>query len=342
MPNPALLRPSDDPATAVEQLRAWLDARDPELLVIETSGSSGVPKRVLLTREAVVTSARASAARVGTGRWALLLPSGYIAGVQVIVRSLVAGHDPVLGALADEHGPADCVSLVGTQLHRALADPDQLAALARLRVVLVGGGPVDTADRAAAAAAGVRVVATYGASETAGGCVYDGLPLDGVAVALDASGRIRLGGPTIFAGYDQDPALTAETLVDGWYLTSDAGTLDADGHLVVLGRIDDVAVSGGVKVPLAAVAARLREHPAIGLVDLVAVPDVEWGQRVVAVVEAAADAAPELGDLRDFVGGVHPRSWAPQELVVLSRLPLLANGKIDRQELRRVVAARHG
>lgn len=327
------LRPSTDPATAVAQLRAWLADDEPALLVIETSGSTGNPKRVLLTRDAVVSSARASAARVGTGRWALLLPSNYVAGVQVVVRSLLAGHAPVIGALADEHGPADCVSLVATQLHRMLAEPDELAALARMRVVLLGGGPVHAADRAAAEAAGVRVVATYGASETAGGCVYDGEPLDGVAVALGADGRIRLGGPTIFSGYEGDPDLSAESLVDGWFLTADGGTLDADGRLKVLGRIDDVALSGGVKVPLPAVAARLRELPGVGAVEVLARPDREWGQAVVAFVEPGAGPAPTLAQVRDFVARALPRSWAPRELRVRP-LPLLANGKVDRQALR--------
>lgn len=334
----SFLRPSDDPATAVEQLRGWLAASAPEQLLIETSGSTGAPKRVLLSRDAVLASARASAARVGTGRWALVLPSSYVAGVQVIVRSLLAGHDPVLGALADEAGPADCVSLVGTQLHRMVNDPEELAALAGMRVVLLGGGPVNAGDRTRAEAAGVPVTATYGASETAGGCVYDGLPLDGVAVALAADGRIRLGGPTVFAGYEGDPALTAEVLVDGWYLTADAGRLDADGRVQVLGRIDDVALSGGVNVPLPAVAARLREHPAVGLVEVLAVPDAEWGQRVVAVVQFdAAEQPPGLDELRDLVTRDHPRSWAPRELLEVASMPLLANGKVDRVAVRALV-----
>ena len=93
------------------------------------------------------------------------------------------------------------------------------------------------------------MVATYGSAETAGGCVYDGMPLDGVAVAIGTEGRIRIAGPTLFDGYDGDPELTAEALVDGWFLTSDAGRLDEDGRLTVLGRVDDMVVSGGVNVP---------------------------------------------------------------------------------------------
>lgn len=335
----SFLRPSDDPTVAVGQLGEWLAADDPAPLVIETSGSTGRPKRVVLLRSAVLASVDASARRLGeTGRWLLALPSSYVAGVQVVVRSLVAGHGPtvvegldVAAALGGDDAPA-FLSLVPTQLHRLLVDPVQVAALARCHTVLVGGGGLDRDLRDAAEARGVRVVTTYGSSETAGGCVYDGLPLDGVAVAVGADGRVRLGGPTIFSHYDGDPALTAEVLVDGWFLTSDAGRLDEDGRLQVLGRIDDVVVSGGVKVPLPAVAERLRQHPLVEAAEVLGVPDPEWGQRVVAVL--VGPAAPSDAELRDWVGAVHPRSWAPRELVRVDVLPLLATGKVDRQALR--------
>lgn len=337
------LRPSDDPAVAVDQLQAWLEADEPARLLIETSGSTGRPKRVVLTRDAVLASVHASARRLGTppGRWALVLPSSYVAGVQVMVRSLVAGRRPVLGAWVDEAGPATYTSLVPTQLHRMLTRPDDVTALAAMEAVLLGGGPIDPAMRDRAEAAGIRVVATYGASETAGGCVYDGLPLDGVALGIAADGRIRLGGPTIFSGYDQDPALTAETLVDGWYVTSDAGRLDEDGRLVVLGRLDDVVVSGGVNVPLPAVAARLRAHAAVAQAEAVGVPDETWGQAVVAVVVATPGATtPGLDELRDWVAAAHPRAWAPRRVISVAELPLLTNGKVDRQSL--VAAATRG
>ena len=337
-----LLSPSASPGTAVDQLETWLGAETAPPLVIETSGSTGSPKRVVLPRPAVLASVHASAARLEvTGRWLLALPSSYVAGVQVICRSLVAGHPPVLvhgldlAAALDRAGDDEPVltSLVPTQLHRLLDRPEQSRALARLHTVLVGGGPVDPLLRRRAADAGVRVVATYGASETAGGCVYDGVPLDGVAVALDARGRVRIGGPTVFAGYEGDPALTAETLVDGWYLTSDAGRLDDDGRLHVIGRLDDVVVSGGVNVPLPAVAARLREHPGVAGAEVLGVDDPEWGTRVVAfVVGTAAEA-----ELRDWVAGAHPRSWAPRDVLHLEALPLLPTGKVDRASLRELV-----
>lgn len=327
------------PEEVVSLLRAWLAAaEEPEPLVVETSGSTGGPKRVVLSRRAVVASARATAARLGVeGRWVLALPPSYVAGLQVVVRSLLAGHDPVvLGDrdLADVvpvagDGVPLLVSLVPTQLHRMLADPRESAALAGCHRVLLGGGPIDPDLRARAEAAGVRLVATYGASETAGGCVYDGVPLDGVALAIGTDGRIRIGGPTLFDGYEGDPDLTARTLVDGWYLTGDNGRIDADGRLEVLGRIDDVVVSGGVNVPTAAVARSLREHPAVEQVEVAGVPDEEWGHRVVAFVVGHLD----LAEARDWVSGPHPRSWAPRDVVVLDAFPLLDNGKVDRQAL---------
>jgi len=320
-------------AATIERLRAWLDADDPEPWVIETSGSTGVPKRVSLSRAAVLSSVEASARRLGaSGRWLLALPVSYVAGLQVVCRSLVAGHQPVLledhASFADAARDADFVSLVPTQLHRLLdTDAD---ALRSFHTVLLGGGPVDPALRERATAERVHVVATYGAAETAGGCVYDGYALDGVALALDRDGRIRIAGPTLFDEYDGDPDETARVLVDGWFLTSDAGRLDDDGRLHVLGRVDDVVVSGGVNVPAPAVATRLREHPAVEAVEVLGVPDEEWGNRLVAFVVGTAS----LTELRDWVGEAHPRSWAPQELVDLDAIPLLPNGKPDRLALK--------
>jgi O-succinylbenzoic acid--CoA ligase len=282
----------------------------------------------------MLASAEASASRVGaTGRWLLALPASYVAGLNVIVRSLLAGHRPVLlgdsfaGSVA-ELGPGGLTSLVPTQLHRLLeTDAD---ALARLHTVLLGGGPIDPALRVRAEAAGVRVVATYGSAETCGGCVYDGLPLDGVGLALGADGRVRLSGPVLFDGYLDDPGLTREVLVDGWFLTSDAGRIDEDGRLQVLGRLDDMVVTGGVNVPAPAVAARLRAHDAVEEVEVLGVPDEEWGSRLVAFVVGTAS----LAELRDWVAAERPRSWAPRQLVRLDRIPLLANGKPDRVRLR--------
>lgn len=348
------LRLTGDAYADIEALRRWLDADDEQRLLIETSGSTGTPKRALLSRDAVLASAEASAFRLrGSGAWVLALPSSYVAGANVIVRSLFAGYEPTV---LDEHGLAWAVteaelrggrgsafvSLVPTQLARALDNGADRQALASAHTVLLGGGPIDPALRTRAEEAGVHVVATYGSSETSGGCVYDGYPLDGVELALTEEGRIRVRGPVLFDGYLDDPGLTAETLVDGWYVTSDLGSIDADGRLTVLGRVDDMVISGGVKVPTPAVARRLVEHPAVVAAEVVGVPDDEWGQAVVAVVATpglASTPALRLHEVRTWVSAVHPRTWAPRRLVVLEELPLLPNGKVDRQAIRALAEA---
>ncbi len=315
-------------------LRDWLAGPQGRPLVVSTSGSTGQPKQVVLTREAVLASVEATAERLGeTGRWVLAVPPTYIAGIQVIVRSLVAGHDPVLGADAWPTGEGNAApwfcSLVPTQLGRMLADPASATALARAHTILLGGGPIDPSLRVRAAEAGVNVVATYGSAETAGGCVYNGRPLSGVRLDIAPDGRIRIGGPTLFEGYLDDPALTSEALHDGWFHTSDLGQLQ-DGQLQVLGRTDDVVVTGGLNVPGPAVALRLREHGAVNDAEVVGVPDDEWGNRLVAIIEGELD----LPAARDWVAQAHPRSWAPRQVVTVDALPRLDNGKPDRVALR--------
>ena len=331
---------SGNAAEILALLRDFDDAENPDPLVVETSGSTGEPKRVALSRKALRASAEATAARLGgPGQWLLNLPPSYVAGLQVLFRSVRAGAEPVVqnGSFADAAaamtGERRYVSLVPTQLHRMLDDPDDVDALRTFTTVLVGGANVPQSLRDQAAAAGVSVVATYGMSETCGGCVYDGMPLDGVAVALSAEGRIRLAGPVLFDGYEGRPDLTAEVLRDGWFVTSDVGRLDEDGRLQVLGRVDDVLLSGGVNVPAPAVAARLREHADVIEAEVVGVPDDEWGQRVVAFVVGSID----LDTARDWVCAVKPRSGAPRELRRVDAIPLLHNGKVDRRALQQAV-----
>jgi o-succinylbenzoate---CoA ligase len=258
----------------------------------------------------------------------LNLPPTYVAGVQVLYRSVVAGTRPALelAALTGEHA---YTSLVPTQLFRALEDESGISELARFDAVLVGGGPLAPATRAEAEGHGIRVVQTYGMSETCGGCVYDGVPLDGVEVRISGAGQVLLRGPMLFDGYEGEPQRTSAALRDGWFHTSDLGRIAADGRLEVHGRGDDVIMSGGVKVPASAVATMLEQHPDVFAAQVLGVPDDEWGERVVAAIHGEAS----LTELRDLVT---PRTWAPQQVVVVE-FPYLESGKPDRQEIRRRV-----
>jgi o-succinylbenzoate---CoA ligase len=320
------------PAEVLALLRAWDRADDPDPLLVETSGSTGRPKRVVLSRSAMRASADATHARLGgPGQWLLGLPPTYVAGLQVLFRSVRAGTQPVEEASAMT-GERRYLAVVPTQLTRMLASsPDDVRGF---DAVLVGGARLDPRLRARAEDEGVHVVATYGMSETCGGCVYDGVPLDGVRVAVGDEGRVRIGGAVLFEGYDGAPDLTAAAKVDGWFVTQDLGRTGDDGRLEVLGRVDDVVVSGGVNVPAPAVAVRLREHPRVREAEVVGVPDEEWGQQVVAVVAGEVG----LAELRDWVGERHPRAWAPRRVVPVEALPLLANGKVDRLAVERLAA----
>ncbi|HET8560148.1 MAG TPA: AMP-binding protein [Marmoricola sp.] len=321
-------------------LREWDQADAPEPLVIETSGSTGHPKRVVLSRDAMRASAAATHERLGgPGQWVLNLPPTYVAGLQVLYRCVVAGVEPVvldqtLALTREQVTGRSYVSLVPTQLVRILHDddgPDSAADLATFDAVLIGGGPLDPHVRTEAEQQGIRIVQTYGMSETCGGCVYDGLPLAGAEVRIEA-GLVLLRGPMLFDGYEGDPARTASALRDGWFVTHDHGRWE-DDHLRIDGRADDVIISGGVKVPAPAVAAAVARLRSVVAVEVVGVPDAEWGERVVAVV-AARDPI-SLAAVRDEV---EPRSWAPRQLVVVESLPLLANGKVDRLAVQELAA----
>jgi len=328
-------------------------------LAVTTSGSTGSPRTVLLSRAALVASASATDARLGgPAQWLLALPVHHVAGLQVLVRSLLAGTAPVLldqsarftgetfaAATARLDGPRRFTSLVPTQLHRVLASPAGTRALATYDAVLVGGAATDPSLLRAAREAGARIVRTYGMTETSGGCVYDGVPLDGVRVDLDPDGRIHLAGPMLASGYLGEPELTARTFVerDGvrWLRTDDAGTLDGpdDGVLRVLGRLDDMISTGGVKVAPAAVEAALTGIEQIAQACVVGVPDPEWGAAVVAVVVLApGHAAAPLESVRAHVAHTLGAPAAPRRMLVVDELPERGPGKTDRRAVQRLAA----
>lgn len=416
-------QPADPHAmlSAFEQLLGGYAAgagAEPIALVVGTSGSTGTPKRTALTARALAASAAATERFFGSNsdaasQWLLALPAHYIAGAQVLARSVLAGTAPVIARSVTEpvHFSPEVflqavehmssarrfISLVPTQLHKLLesadADPHLGAeiheALGSFTGILLGGAPASADLLTAATALGLNTVTTYGSAETAGGCVYSGSVLPGVRVELVPEegmpavpdtdgkpaqvGRIWISGAHLASGYIGDAARTAEhffTAADGtrWYRTDDYGLLspandpDSTTHgseprLQVLGRSDDVLISGGVKISARAVATVLEEHPAVREACVVGLPDARWGTAIAAAVtlvpsaDAAAalvpsaDAAttptenrPALNEelcalLRARCAEKLGAPAAPKQLSILPDFPLTSTGKPDRAEI---------
>lgn len=383
-------------------------AAEPIALVVGTSGSTGTPKRTALTARALAASAAATEQFFGSNsdaasQWLLALPAHYIAGAQVLARSVLAGTAPVIArsviepvhfspevflqAVERMSSARRFISLVPTQLHKLLesADADSHLgadiheALGSFTGILLGGAPASADLLAAATALGLNTVTTYGSAETAGGCVYSGSVLPGVRVELVPEegmpavpdtdgkpaqvGRIWISGAHLASGYIGDAARTAEhffTAADGtrWYRTDDYGLLSSaaapnsnkscsEQRLQVLGRSDDVLISGGVKISARAVATVLEEHPAVREACVVGLPDARWGTAIAAAVtlvpSAGATAAPTenrpaLNEelcalLRARCAEKLGAPAAPKQLSILPDFPLTSTGKPDRAEI---------
>ena len=337
-------------------------------VILATSGSTGAPKGVELSADALLHSARASLARIGARpgeRWLCCLPATHIAGIQVLVRSLVSGTDPVLAQRADAHTAvaSGCahVSLVPAQLRRLLdidipTNADIPGPLTGFKTVLLGGAAAPTSLLDAAKAARVPVITTYGMTETCGGCVYDGFPLDGVQVTIGGDDRIWIGGPVLFSGYlpggprgsggkgfpPGAGGVWGGSSPPGqqWFRTGDLGRMES-GRLVVRGRADDVINTGGHKVVPGEVAAVLQTCPGVRDVAVLGQPDPEWGERVVAVVAPADRAEPPTPELiRLHVQERLPRYAAPSRVVMVDAVPMLPSGKHDLARLRRELLRR--
>ena len=331
--------------------------------VVATSGTVDAPKVVELGADAVRWSALATSAALEAGpgdRWLCCLPVHGVAGLAVVARAWHTGlpvevqerFDPV--AVGRAAGRATLVSLVPAMLRRLLAAGDEPA---RFRRVLLGGGPIPAALAAEATRRGVQLVRTYGLTETFGGMVHDGHPLEGAEVQVSGlwttnspdppaglpsraggpatgEGEISIRGPMLFRRYRGDPDRTAAVLRDGWLSTGDLGRLAPDGRLTVLGRADDLVISGGVNVHPDEVEAVLATHPAVAEAAVAGRPDPEWGQRVTAFVVARDPASPPtLAELRDHARERLAAAKAPRELVLLPALPRGPSGKLLRRLL---------
>jgi len=318
-------------------------------LVVESSGSTGRPKRVALSADAVLASAAASdTALGGPGQWLLALPTTYIAGINVLVRSLTADTVPV--SIADGHFDAESfvaaagamdhpqryTSLVPAQLATLIEADAALAALRRFDRILVGGQATPVALIARAIELGLNVTRTYGSSETSGGCVYDGVPI-GATEARVVDGQIELSGAVLAEGYLADPERTdaAFHVENGrrWYRTGDAGTI-SDGVVHVIGRLDDVIISGGLKVSLGALERLVREVDGLGDAVVVSEASERWGE--VPVLVATVDVV--LDELKPLIVERLGRAAVPARVVVVDRMPQLASGKPDRLAIRASLA----
>jgi O-succinylbenzoic acid--CoA ligase len=298
-----------------------------DALVMATSGSTGVPKGVVLTHDAVAASAAATSERLGVGagdRWLACLPLAHVGGLSVVTRALVTATpltvlprfdvDLVVQAAAEG---ATLTSLVATALLRI--DPSIFR-----RIVLGGSRPPQ--DRPP------NTVTTYGLTETGSGVVYDGTPLDGVELHIADDREILIRGPMMLRCYRDG---TTPIDGEGWLHTGDIGELLPDGRLHVEGRAGDLIITGGENVWPEAVEAALLDHPLVADVGVAGVDDAEWGQRVVAWVVPAGPTAPTLAQLREHVAVALPAFMAPREIVLVDELPRTALGKLRRGVLRR-------
>ncbi|MBB5154659.1 o-succinylbenzoate--CoA ligase [Saccharopolyspora phatthalungensis] len=326
---------------------------DPTALVIATSGSTGTPKGVLLPGSALRASAEATHRHLGgPGHWLLAMPAHHVAGIQVLVRAVLAGTGPHAVDTSDGFRPdrfaaaarevlaADgphYTALVPTQLSRLLgAGGDGLATLRKFDAVLLGGAATPPALRQQARDCGVRVTTTYGMSETSGGCVYDGRPLDIAEVHIDGeTGPIRLAGPMLARGYRHQP--DAAAFADGWFHSGDLGRWQS-GRLEVVGRGDDMIITGGVNVAPLPVERALTEQAGVREACVLGVPHPEWGQAVVAAVVPEDPAEPPSPDtLRAAVRDRLSAAATPKRIVLLTELPLRGPGKPDRRALRNLL-----
>ena len=336
-------RLADNPRRAL----AAVLAGDAAGIAVQTSGSTGDPREVLIGSDALRASCAATTARLGgPGAWLLAIPAERIGGALVIVRAHLDGTE--LAELAAGPFTAEAfaaaaramppgrrfTSLVPTQVVRLARSEQGRAALAMFDAILVGGAPLPPLGLDA------NLISTYGATETCGGCVYDGVPLNGVTVATGEDDRVLIGGATLASGYSDGDNASFFTDTDGaWFVTSDVGSWNGQ-RLVIDGRADDVIITGGLKAHPARVEHALESLPAIAAAAVVGAPDPEWGERVTAWVVptaralATASGMPKLHEVRAALAPHLQPHELPRELWVIEQLPRTAGGKIDRRALR--------
>lgn len=345
--------PADD-VTRAQLLRNHMragEAIDSSIaLVVATSGSTGTPKGAQLTAANLVSSADAThRALGGTGQWLLAMPASHIAGIQVLVRSLVAGVEPLcldlshgfnIGDFAcaahELHATGDrsYTALTPMQLAKAMDTLEGIKALRTFDAILVGGAATHPQLLDSARKLRITIVTTYGSSETSGGCVYNGAPLPGARVRIGENGRIFLGGPMIAQGYRNvdSSAFSVDESGIPWFATSDSGAL-IDGHLTVTGRLDSIINTGGLKLHPEQLEQHILRVPGVEAACVVGIPDPRLGQMVVAVYSGWASRTDILEALDDL-----PRWQVPKDLLRVDSLPTIGPGKVDRQAVAELFA----
>ena len=296
----------------------------PAQVIINTTGSSGIKKRVLLSMDAIETSAKLSNSQIGAAPgdiWSLLLPINHIAGVNVLARAIKLGSS-VVGV----GETADYTAIVPTQLHRALfRDKKLLEHLQKCKSVLVGGSPASKTLLELATEAGINVITTYGMTETSGGCIYNNRALPGISVKVDETGRLMIKGPILASGYEDNQELWSENFKDGWFLTSDLGTVK-DNEVQVIGRSDDVVLSGGENVSLFAIESELAmTFPDVNFLAT-SIPDSEWGQKICLISDIEVDHLQVSQVLKEKLG----KQFVPKDFLVVDQIPQIGIGKPDR------------
>ena len=298
-------------------------------LLVATSGSTGTPKEIGITSAALLASAHASNKYLGasTGNtWSLLLPLTHIAGINVLVRALQLKTIPIdLRNHSGAYPKADFTAIVPTQLFNALnGNSDLLKHLQGAKAVLVGGAALSQELRTQGVATGINIVTTYGMSETSGGCIYDGVALDGVAFEITDEGRIKISG-TVLADVEK---------IDGWFVTQDLGKI-IDGKLQVIGRADDVIISGGENISLSTVESELNKKFPDLQVAAFSTIDSKWGQALhVAAQTSDENIKVQIAEVLVNVIGSYAK---PKSVILLDKLPLIGIGKVDRISLAKMV-----
>lgn len=330
---------------AVQATDGSLEVPD-AVLVVATSGSTGAPRGVLLTA-GQVTALTPAVNGPGRPHWVAALPVTSMGGLNVLIRSLAADRPPAIVASIGGAGPFTAAvfaaavrscstddvrtSLVPAQVARLLADDEGIEALRACRLVLVGGAALRPSVRSAAQELGITLTSTYGATETAGGCVLDGRPVAGTSLHLEEDGRIVVTGPSVASGYRGDPAATAAAFSGRSFRTHDLGVIQPDGRLSVTARADDIVVVNGVNVSPTAV-----EHLAADLPDVAAAAAVVLRRAdeepAIWLFVQPRDGAPVAGRVEDAVVERLGRAARPSVRSV-DRIPHLPNGKVDRERL---------